>query len=140
MARATQAHFEALPTSTAKAPLRAQHLATDWVWRPTFWQTPVAYSALSGAGNGAALNDEIKMFHNADHAQITSRQIIQIDPINLPDFGLSLDVYDFSSGYISLAIRLPAPFAKNLQKASSVAYGLCAQGTKIPIYLCPFEH
>ena len=99
-----------------KPPLRAQHLATDWVWRPTFWQTPVAYSALSGAGNGTALNDEIKMFHNADHAQITSRQIIQIDPINLPDFGLSLDVYDFSSGYISLAVRLPAPFAKNLRK------------------------
>ena len=56
-------------------------------------------------------------------AQITSRQIVQTGQKTLPAFGLSLDVYDFSSRYISLAIRLPAPAAKNLQKHHLLCLG-----------------
>ena len=115
--------FRPRPPQQLKSPLCAQHLASDWIWRPTFWQTPVTHPALSGAGNGVALNGEIKMFHNADRAQITSRQIVQTGQKTLPAFGLSLDVYDFSSGYISLAIRLPAPAAKNLQKHHLLCLG-----------------
>ncbi len=83
----------------------------------------MTHPALSGAGNGVALNGEIKMFHNADRAQITSCQIVQTGQKTLPAFGLSLDVYDFSSGYISLAIQLPAPAAKNLQKHHLLCLG-----------------
>ena len=92
MAATIKRHFQASSPQQLKSPLCAQHLASDWIWRPTFWQTPVTHPALSGAGNGVALNDEIKMFHNADHAQITSRQIVQTGQKTLTAFGLSVDV------------------------------------------------
>ena len=93
----------------------AQNLATDWIWRPEIWQTPSHHPAVSGGANGVALNHGTKLFHSAARAQITSRQIDQTgDPSRAP-FGLGLDVYDFSGGYISLAIQLPALAAKDLQ-------------------------
>ena len=49
----------------------------------------------------------MKLFHYAQYAQITSRQIKQTAYQDAPAFGLSLDVYEFNGGYISLEIRLP---------------------------------
>ena len=83
--------------------------------RPEIWQTPSHHPAAPGGANGVALNHGTKLFHSAARAQITSRQIDQTgDPSRAP-FGLGLDVYDFSGGYISLAIQLPALAAKDLQ-------------------------
>ena len=81
-------------------------VTTDWVWRPKLWHS-TANPALSGLSSDTALSNEVKLFHYAQYAQITSRQIKQTAYQDAPAFGLSLDVYEFNGGYISLEIRLP---------------------------------
>jgi hypothetical protein len=82
-------------------------VTTNWVWRPKLWHSKLANPALSGLSSDTALSNEVKLFHDAQYAQITSRQIKQAAYRDAPAFGLSLDVYEFNGRYISLAIRLP---------------------------------
>ena len=82
-------------------------VTTDWVRRPKLWHSTLANPALSGLSSDTALSNGVKMFHDVQYTQITSRQIKQAAYRDAPAFGLSLDVYEFNGEYISLAIRLP---------------------------------
>ena len=75
-------------------------VTTDWVWRPKLWHSTLANPALSGLSSDTALSNEVKLFHDAQYAQITSRQIKQATYRDTPAFGLSLGVYEFKGGWI----------------------------------------
>ena len=52
-------------------------VTTNWVWRPKLWHSTLPNPALSGLSSNTALSNGVELFHYAQYAQITSRQIKQ---------------------------------------------------------------
>lgn len=84
----------------------------DWAWRPHFWSAPRRSSGQAAVESGAALAEDLRLFHDCRSPEITLRQVRNVctadrAPLGLAPFGLAIDVYGFDGSYLSLVIELP---------------------------------
>ncbi len=89
---------------------------TDWAWRPALWREPLAMPGMSLVQSGTPLGDEIAVFHDCRHSELTLRQIRNLRESDLAPFGLRMDVFNFDGSFLSLALDLPHAAVDGLRK------------------------
>lgn len=90
---------------------------TDWAWRPALWREPLAVPGMSSAQSGTRLGDEIVLFHDCKHSELTLRQVRNLREADLAPFGLRMDVFNFDGSFLSLALDLPDGAVDGLKRA-----------------------
>jgi hypothetical protein len=90
--------------------------STKWSWRPTLWRGPIVPKGYAGVGNGDYISDDIKVFHDCSHSELTLRQIRNTRERDLAPFGLQMDVLGFDGSFLSVVIDLPDDAADGLRK------------------------
>ena len=80
---------------------------TDWAWRPALWRDPLPVPGISSAPSNTRLGDEIILFHDCKHSELTLRQVRNLREADLAPFGLRVDVFQFDGSFLSLALELP---------------------------------
>lgn len=98
-------HRLTLPTIGSEAML-APH-GTDWTWRPALWRAPLAVPGRSSVPSRTMLGDELTLFHDCRHSELTLRQLRNRRESDLAPFGLRMDVFAFDGSFLSLALDLP---------------------------------
>ena len=88
---------------------------SDWKWRPDPWAGPLASSGIAPVENGAAVGQDVKLFHDCRVPELSLRQVRNTRETDLAPHGLQLDVFDFDGSYLSLVTELPAPAAQSLK-------------------------
>ena len=94
-----------------RAPARA-----DWTWRPDLWRGPVRPRGAASVATGADLGGGVKVFHDCPHREIALRQRRNTRPTDLAPFGLTVEVFHFGGGFLSLALDLPEPAVEGLKR------------------------
>ncbi len=89
---------------------------SDWSWRPELWRGPLPRPGLSSVPNRSRLGDEITLFHDCDHSELTLRQLRNLREEDLAPYGLRMDVFKFDGSFLSLVIDLPAEAAEGLSR------------------------
>lgn len=80
---------------------------TDWSWRPELWRGPLASPGISSVPSKSMLGNEITLFHDCEHSELTLRQMRNLRKEDLAPFGLRMDVFKFDGTFLSLVIDLP---------------------------------
>ncbi|MBJ3761670.1 hypothetical protein ILP92_02750 [Maribius pontilimi] len=75
----------------------------DWAWRPALWKTAQRPAALVAPDSGAALGQDLKLFHDCAAPTITLRQ--HAPARQAPH--VALDILDFDGSFLSLVLDLP---------------------------------
>lgn len=89
---------------------------TDWAWRPELWRGPLPVPGMSSVRNKSRLGEEVTMFHDCAHSELTLRQLRNVREEDLAPFGLRMDVFRFSGSYLSLVVALPQAALTGLRK------------------------
>jgi hypothetical protein len=89
---------------------------SDWAWRPELWRGPLGIPGMSSVTNKSMLGEEITLFHDCSHSELTLRQLRNIRPEDLAPYGLRLDVFRFDGSFLSLVIDLPDDALKGLKR------------------------
>lgn len=92
----------------------------DWIWRPDIWRYPMAQRGLAVAPTGTTLDDQISLFHDCPHGDLTLRQMRNTDPEALAPYALRLEVFGFKGSFLSVAINLPDTAIAGLSKTHVV--------------------
>lgn len=108
---------ERLALSAAGAARIPQPHNADWAWRPAFWQTPLDVPGMTALASKSKLGDEITLFHDCEHSEMTLRQVRNTGPEELAAFGLRLDVLRFDGSFLSLVLDLPPPAIASLKRS-----------------------
>lgn len=108
---------ERLAVATAGAASVPQPHNADWAWRPTFWQTPLDVPGMTCLESKSRLDDEITLFHDCNHSELTLRQVRNMRPEELAAFGLRLDVFQFDGSFLSLVLDLPESATAGLKRS-----------------------
>jgi uncharacterized protein DUF6478 len=87
---------------------------TDWSWRPDLWRGPLPSPGLSSAPSKSKLGEEVTLFHDCDHSELTLRQLRNTREEDLAPYGLRMDVFKFDGSFLSLVIDLPDAAASGL--------------------------
>lgn len=90
---------------------------TDWAWRPSLWRNPLPVPGMSSAPSGTRLGDEIILFHDCRHSELTLRQVRNRRESDLAPFGLRMDVFGFDGSFLSLALDLPDAAVDGLKRS-----------------------
>lgn len=85
----------------------AKPIGTDWVWRPQPWHGALSPVGVSAPASGAALSDDVAVFHDSQTAEFTLRQIRNTREADQAPFGVKLDVFRFDGSFFSLVLHLP---------------------------------
>lgn len=109
-------------TRRAKAPARMTHpaelplppldpklgapLGSDWAWCPELWSSPTAARRWDDPGQRCPLSPDVTLYHDSAQGQIRA---------TTGAAGLQLQVKDFTSSFLSLAIDLPRQAAIGLE-------------------------
>ena len=80
----------------------------DWTWRPALWRAPVRPLAWAAPTGETPLSPDTTLFHDCPLGEIAARQTRG----DAAPFALALDVYAFRGSYLSLAVTLPDPGAR----------------------------
>jgi len=89
---------------------------TDWSWRPELWRGPLAVPGISSAGTKSTLGNEVTLFHDCDHSELTLRQLRNLGEADLAPYGLRMDVFNFDGSFLSLVIDLPKAAVRDLTR------------------------
>ncbi len=89
---------------------------TDWAWRPELWCGPLSVVGLSSVQSQSRLGNEVTLFHDCAHSEITLRQLRNTRECDLAAYGLRLDVFKFDGSYLSLAVDLPDASCEGLRR------------------------
>lgn len=90
-------------------------LHADWAWRPDPWRLPCDRPGIAAPAPGTEVGPAVRLFHDAPEPQLVLRQVRNAGAADRAPFALSLDVYDFSGSFLSLAIDLPEAVARSLR-------------------------
>ncbi len=90
---------------------------TDWAWRPSLWRNPLPAPGMSSAVSNTRLGDEIVLFHDCRHSELTLRQVRNLRESDLAPFGLRMDVFNFDGSFLSLALDLPDAAVEGLKRS-----------------------
>lgn len=63
------------------------------------------------------LGDEVTLFHDCEHSEMTLRQVRNSGPEEMAAYGLSLDVYRFDGSFLSLVLDLPDAAIAGLKRS-----------------------
>lgn len=80
---------------------------TDWAWRPELWRGPLPVPGLSSVKSESMLGNEVTLFHDCSHSELTLRQLRNTREADLAPYGLRLDVFSFDGSFLSLVVDLP---------------------------------
>lgn len=89
---------------------------TDWSWRPTIWREPLSVPGQSSVQSKTQLGDELTLFHDCQHSELTLRQVRNTREADLAPFGLRMDVFSFDGSFLSLVLDLPEAAVTGLQQ------------------------
>ncbi|MCA0921789.1 DUF6478 family protein [Pseudooceanicola nanhaiensis] len=87
---------------------------TDWSWRPALWRTPLPVPGQSSAQTKTMLGDEVTLFHDCRHSELTLRQLRNQREADLAPYGLRMDVFGFDGSFLSIVLDLPPEAAQGL--------------------------
>ena len=90
---------------------------TDWSWRPELWRGPLPVPGLSSVPTKSMLGDEVTLFHDCDHSELTLRQLRNTREADLAPYGLRMDVFKFDGSFLSLVIDLPHDATQGLTRS-----------------------
>ncbi len=79
----------------------------DWAWRPELWRGPLPTPGLSSVQTKSMLGNEVTLFRDCQHSELTLRQLRNLREADLAPYGLRLDVFKFDGSFLSLVIDLP---------------------------------
>lgn len=100
---------------------------TDWAWRPALWRNPLAVPGVSSAQSNTRLGDEIVLFHDCKHSELTLRQVRNLREADLAPFGLRMDVFNFDGSFLSLALDLPDGAVQGLTRSHLIRVDTIAE-------------
>ena len=80
---------------------------TDWSWRPSLWREPLAVPGMASVDSKSKMGDEVTLFHDCAHSELTLRQLRNNREADLAPFGLRMDVFSFDGSFLSLVLDLP---------------------------------
>ncbi len=89
---------------------------TDWSWRPAAWREPLAVPGRSSVQSKTQLGEELTLFHDCQHSELTLRQLRNTREADLAPFGLRMDVFSFDGSFLSLVLDLPDEAVIGLQR------------------------
>ena len=89
---------------------------TDWAWRPSLWCMPLASPGMSSAKSKSKLGDELILFHDCAHSELTLRQVRNQREADLAPYGLRIDVFNFDGSFLSVVLDLPHGAVDGLKK------------------------
>lgn len=89
---------------------------TDWSWRPALWCEPLARPGRSSVQSKSMLGNEITLFHDCQHSELTLRQLRNNREADLAPYGLRMDVFSFDGSFLSLVLNLPDEAVQGLQR------------------------
>lgn len=89
---------------------------TDWSWRPELWRGPLPTPGASSVQSQAKLGQEVTLFHDCSHSELTLRQLRNTREEDLAPFGVRMDVFRFDGSFLSLAVELPPQALQGLKK------------------------
>lgn len=89
---------------------------TDWSWRPALWREPLARPGRSSVQSKSMLGNEITLFHDCQHSELTLRQLRNNREADLAPYGLRMDVFSFDGSFLSLVLNLPDEAVQGLQR------------------------
>jgi len=89
---------------------------TDWSWRPGLWRGPLPVPGISSVPTKSKLGEEVQLFHDCIHSELTLRQLRNTREQDLAPFGLRMDVFQFDGSFLSLVIDLPPEAAKGMTR------------------------
>ncbi len=89
---------------------------TDWGWRPALWRGPLPVPGISSVQTKSMLGDEVTLFHDCIHSELTLRQIRNLREADLAPYGLRMDVFKFDGSFLSLVIDLPKAALRDLTR------------------------
>ncbi|MEM6303672.1 MAG: DUF6478 family protein [Pseudomonadota bacterium] len=88
----------------------------DWAWRPELWRGPLPVPGLSSVQTKSMIGDEVTLFHDCRHSELTLRQLRNLREEDLAPYGLQLDVFKFSGSFLSLVVDLPKDATDGLKR------------------------
>ncbi len=71
---------------------------------------------MSSVESNTSLGNELTLFHDCKHSELTLRQVRNSREADLAAFGLRLDVFNFDGSFLSVVLDLPAGAVSGLQK------------------------
>ncbi|MEB8387555.1 DUF6478 family protein [Rhodobacteraceae bacterium KMM 6894] len=89
---------------------------TDWSWRPSLWCLPLPNPGLSSAPSKSKLGEELTLFHDCAHSELTLRQLRNTREADLAPYGLRMDVFAFDGSFLSVVLDLPQGAVDGLKK------------------------
>lgn len=89
---------------------------TDWAWRPALWREPLDVPGMSSVESKSMLGQEVTLFHDCTHSELTLRQVRNSREADLAPFGLRMDVFNFDGSFLSLVLDLPQAAVDGLKK------------------------
>jgi len=88
----------------------------DWAWRPELWRGPLPTPGLSSVQTKSMLGNEVTLFHDCEHSELTLRQLRNLREEDLAPYGLRLDVFKFDGSFLSLVVDLPEVATEGLKR------------------------
>jgi hypothetical protein len=89
---------------------------TDWSWRPSLWCRPLPFPGMSSVQSKSRLGDELTLFHDCAHSELTLRQVRNTREADLAPYGLRMDVFAFDGSFLSLVLDMPHGAVDGLKK------------------------
>jgi hypothetical protein len=89
---------------------------TDWSWRPSLWCLPLPNPGMSSAPSKSKLGEELTLFHDCAHSELTLRQLRNTREADLAPYGLRMDVFAFDGSFLSVVLDLPQGAVDGLKK------------------------
>lgn len=93
---------------------------TDWAWRPDLWRGPLPVPGISSVPTKSMLGDEVTLFHDCIHSELTLRQLRNSRRADLAPYGLRMDVFQFDGSFLSLVVELPGQAVEGMTKSHLV--------------------
>jgi len=93
---------------------------SDWAWRPELWRGPLPVPGMSSAQTKSMLGDEVTLFHDCVHSELTLRQLRNLREADLAPYGLRMDVFAFDGSFLSLVVDLPDQAVEGLKRTHLV--------------------
>lgn len=91
-------------------------IGTDWSWRPPLWRQRNVQPGYAPVPDKTRFGDDIRFFHDCQNAEISVRQVRNLEETDIAAFSLTLDVFHFAGTYLSVVIDLPPEACVNVKK------------------------
>lgn len=82
-------------------------IGTDWRWRPGFMSSLIRPGGIVAPENGERLGLEAAVWHDCREKALILEQILNLRSTDLAPFGLRMEIFGFSGGFLSVSVHLP---------------------------------